>query len=145
MMWRPREPAAIRLKYCSPPERRAPSSRKPAGNWRAICTGLERGQADPVKSTRAFAHAAEVAGARIHTGQNVVSITPLSSGGYTVQTCNRTIPMPDSGAGNRRLVWPGGRDAGAQDTHRAHTRSDVGDGEPAAASDAHHWLYRIQL
>lgn len=46
----------------------------------------ERGQADPVKSTRAFAHAAEVAGATIHTGQNVVSITPLSSGGYTVQT-----------------------------------------------------------
>lgn len=46
----------------------------------------ERGQADPVKSTRAFAHAAEVAGARIHTGQNVESIAPLSSGGYTVRT-----------------------------------------------------------
>ena len=46
----------------------------------------ERGQADPVKSTRAFAHAAEVAGATIHTGQNVVSITPLSAGGYSVRT-----------------------------------------------------------
>ncbi|NKB32707.1 MAG: FAD-dependent oxidoreductase [Pseudomonadales bacterium] len=46
----------------------------------------ERGQADPVKSTRAFAHAAEVAGATISTGQNVVSITPLSAGGYSVQT-----------------------------------------------------------
>jgi len=46
----------------------------------------QRGQADPVKTTRAFAHAAEVAGATINTGQNVVSITPLSAGGYSVQT-----------------------------------------------------------
>ncbi|MCG8415377.1 MAG: FAD-binding oxidoreductase [Pseudomonadales bacterium] len=46
----------------------------------------ERGQADPVKSTRAFAHAAEMAGASIATGQNVTSITPLSRGGYSVQT-----------------------------------------------------------
>jgi sarcosine oxidase, subunit beta len=46
----------------------------------------ERGQADPVKSTRAFAHAAQVAGATINTGQNVVSITPLSRGGYSVRT-----------------------------------------------------------
>lgn len=46
----------------------------------------ERGQADPVKSTRAFAHAAEVAGATLHTGQNVTSITPRGSGGYSVQT-----------------------------------------------------------
>jgi sarcosine oxidase subunit beta len=45
-----------------------------------------RGQADPVKSTRAFAHAAEMAGARIHTGQNVVAITPQSRSGYTVRT-----------------------------------------------------------
>ncbi len=46
----------------------------------------ERGQADPVKSTRAFAHAAEVAGATIATGQNVTGITALSRGGYSVQT-----------------------------------------------------------
>lgn len=46
----------------------------------------QRGQADPVKSTRAFAHAAEVAGARIHTGQNVIAIAPQSRSGYTVQT-----------------------------------------------------------
>ncbi len=46
----------------------------------------QRGQADPVKSTRAFAHAAQIAGATINTGQNVVSITALSAGGYSVQT-----------------------------------------------------------
>lgn len=46
----------------------------------------QRGQADPVKTTRAFAHAAGVAGATISTGQNVVSITPLSAGGYSVRT-----------------------------------------------------------
>ena len=46
----------------------------------------QRGQADPVKTTRAFAHAAEVAGAAINTGQNVVSITPMSAGGYSIQT-----------------------------------------------------------
>ncbi len=46
----------------------------------------QRGQADPVKTTRAFAHAAEVAGATIRTGQNVVSITPGSQGGYSVNT-----------------------------------------------------------
>ncbi|MEX1197385.1 MAG: FAD-dependent oxidoreductase [Pseudohongiellaceae bacterium] len=46
----------------------------------------QRGQADPVKSTRAFAHAAGLAGARIHTGQNVVAIEPLSAGGYAVRT-----------------------------------------------------------
>ena len=46
----------------------------------------ERGQADPVKTTRAFAYAAEMAGATINTGQNVVSITPMSAGGYSIQT-----------------------------------------------------------
>lgn len=46
----------------------------------------QRGQADPVKSTRAFAHAAELAGATIATGQNVVAITPVSGGGYAVRT-----------------------------------------------------------
>ena len=46
----------------------------------------QRGQADPVKSTRAFAHAAQVAGATINTGQNVTAITPLSAGGYAVKT-----------------------------------------------------------
>lgn len=46
----------------------------------------QRGQADPVKTTRAFAHAAEVAGANIQTGQNVVSITPGSQGGYSINT-----------------------------------------------------------
>lgn len=45
----------------------------------------QRGQADPVKSTRAFAQAAEAAGASIHTGQNVVAIEPLTSG-YRVRT-----------------------------------------------------------
>lgn len=47
---------------------------------------VQRGQADPIKSTRAFAHAAETAGATINTGQNVVSITPGSQGGYSVRT-----------------------------------------------------------
>ena len=46
----------------------------------------QRGQADPVKSTQAFADAAQLAGATISTGQNVVAITPSSAGGYTVQT-----------------------------------------------------------
>tara|TARA_Y100001970_G_scaffold169069_1_gene206721 strand:- start:45 stop:1346 length:1302 start_codon:yes stop_codon:yes gene_type:complete len=46
----------------------------------------QRGQADPIKSTRAFAHAAGVAGATINTGQNVVSISSRSTGGYSIQT-----------------------------------------------------------
>ncbi|MDD9888726.1 MAG: FAD-dependent oxidoreductase [Gammaproteobacteria bacterium] len=46
----------------------------------------QRGQADPVKTTRAFAHAAQIAGATVNTGQNVVSITPMSAGGYLIQT-----------------------------------------------------------
>ena len=45
-----------------------------------------RGQADPVKSTRAFAHAAEQAGASIDTGQNVTTIKVLSDGGYSIET-----------------------------------------------------------
>ena len=45
-----------------------------------------RGQADPVKSTRAFAHAAETAGASINTGQNVIAISVRGDGGYLVQT-----------------------------------------------------------
>jgi glycine/D-amino acid oxidase-like deaminating enzyme len=47
-----------------------------------------RGQADPVKSTTAFAHAARIAGATIHTGQNVTAIAVRGSGGYSVQTEN---------------------------------------------------------
>ena len=46
----------------------------------------QRGQADPIKSTRAFAHAAEVEGALINTAQNVVSIIPRSTSGYSIQT-----------------------------------------------------------
>ena len=46
----------------------------------------QRGQADPIKSTRAFAHAAEMAGATISTGQNVDSIIPMSTSGYSIQT-----------------------------------------------------------
>ena len=46
----------------------------------------QRGQADPIKSTRAFAHAAGVAGATINTGQNVVSISSRSTSGYSIQT-----------------------------------------------------------
>jgi sarcosine oxidase subunit beta len=45
-----------------------------------------RGQADPVKSTQAFAHAAKDAGASIHTGQNVTAIEVRGNGGYSVQT-----------------------------------------------------------
>ena len=45
-----------------------------------------RGQADPIKSTRAFARAAGAAGASIDTGQNVTAISVRSSGGYAVQT-----------------------------------------------------------
>ena len=47
-----------------------------------------RGQADPVKSTRAFADAAERAGASLQTGENVVAIAVRGSGGYSVQTEN---------------------------------------------------------
>ncbi len=45
-----------------------------------------RGQADPVKSTQAFAHAAQNAGASINTGQNVIAIRVQGDGGYSVQT-----------------------------------------------------------
>ena len=45
-----------------------------------------RGQADPVKSTRAFADAAQAAGASIHIGQNVIAITAQGAGGYRVRT-----------------------------------------------------------
>ncbi len=45
-----------------------------------------RGQADPVKSTQAFAHAAQSAGASINTGQNVIAIRVLGNGGYSVRT-----------------------------------------------------------
>ncbi len=45
-----------------------------------------RGQADPIKSTRAFARAAEAAGASIDTGQNVVAIDVRGNSGYTVRT-----------------------------------------------------------
>lgn len=45
-----------------------------------------RGQADPVKSTRAFAHAAETAGAAINTGQNVTAISVQGDGSYSIET-----------------------------------------------------------
>jgi len=45
-----------------------------------------RGQADPVKSTRAFAQAAETAGASIDTGQNVTAIDDEGNGEYSVRT-----------------------------------------------------------
>ena len=45
-----------------------------------------RGNADPVKSTGAFAHAAGRAGASINTGQNVTAITVRGDGGYSVRT-----------------------------------------------------------
>jgi sarcosine oxidase subunit beta len=45
-----------------------------------------RGQADPIKSTRAFAHAAQSAGAIINTGHNVTSISVRGNGGYSVTT-----------------------------------------------------------
>jgi sarcosine oxidase subunit beta len=45
-----------------------------------------RGQADPVKSTRAFAQAAERAGASIDTGRNVTAIRVLGNGEYSIQT-----------------------------------------------------------
>jgi sarcosine oxidase subunit beta len=45
-----------------------------------------RGQADPVKSTRAFARAAESAGASIDTGQNVIAIRIQGNGEYSIQT-----------------------------------------------------------
>ncbi|MBT8079078.1 MAG: FAD-binding oxidoreductase [Gammaproteobacteria bacterium] len=45
-----------------------------------------RGQADPVRSTRAFADAARKAGASINTGQNVIAIVVRGTGGYSVRT-----------------------------------------------------------
>jgi sarcosine oxidase subunit beta len=45
-----------------------------------------RGQADPVKSTRAFADAARKASATIDTGQHVTSIASQGDRGYTLQT-----------------------------------------------------------
>ena len=47
-----------------------------------------RGQADPVKSTRAFAAAARSAGAAIETGQNVTGISIQGNGEYRVRTTN---------------------------------------------------------
>ena len=47
-----------------------------------------RGQADPVKSTRAFADAARVAGASVDTGRNVTAISVRGNGGYSIQTDN---------------------------------------------------------
>jgi len=47
-----------------------------------------RGQADPVKSTRAFAQAAQRAGAAIETGRNVTGIEPRGDGGYAVKTAD---------------------------------------------------------
>ena len=47
-----------------------------------------RGQADPVKSTQAFAAAAGNAGATIDTGQNVTSISMRGNGEYRVRTDN---------------------------------------------------------
>jgi len=49
----------------------------------------ERGQADPVKSTRAFADAAGKAGASIRTGHDVSSITVRGDGTYSIQTGER--------------------------------------------------------
>ena len=45
-----------------------------------------RGQADPIKSTRAFAHAAERAGASINTGQNVTAMSIRGDGSYSIRT-----------------------------------------------------------
>ena len=45
-----------------------------------------RGQADPVKSTQAFAHAAQNSGATINTGQNVTAIHIHGNSGYSVRT-----------------------------------------------------------
>ena len=49
-----------------------------------------RGQADPVKCTRAFADAARKAGASINTGQNATSITSQGGNGYVLQTTDAT-------------------------------------------------------
>lgn len=45
-----------------------------------------RGQADPVKATRSFAHAAQTAGASINTGHNVTAVRVQGSGGYSIDT-----------------------------------------------------------
>ena len=45
-----------------------------------------RGQADPTKTTQAFASAAAQSGARILTGQNVSAITQMGDGGWRIQT-----------------------------------------------------------
>lgn len=73
------------LELLSPREARAIEP-EANGDLLGFVYASQRGQADPVKSTKAFAHAAEVAGARIHTGQNVIAITPQSRTGYTIQT-----------------------------------------------------------
>ena len=49
----------------------------------------ERGQADPIKTTRAFADAASKAGASINTGQNVSSIAVRGDGAYSIRTAER--------------------------------------------------------
>lgn len=49
-----------------------------------------RGQADPVKSTRAFANAAQKMGASVKTGQEVISIAVGSAKGYTLTTVQET-------------------------------------------------------
>lgn len=69
-----------------------------------------RSQADPVKTTRAFARLAERHGARVLTGQDVTGLAPRAGAGYTVATSRGEIVAGDvviaAGAWSRTIgAW----------------------------------------
>ncbi len=86
----------------------------------------QRGQADPVKSTRAFAHAAENGRGEdsyrteCHRHHAAISRRLFSADRI------RRVSLSNVGSGNWSLVRPGWKDVGTQHTNRADTRSNVG-------------------
>jgi choline dehydrogenase-like flavoprotein len=82
-----------------------------------------RGQADPVKTTRAF------------------------SGQWRIRHPDRRsrIPVPDAGSCYGCVERPCGQDAWIEDPHRSGPRPDVGYGKPASTRSSHNILHRVQL
>lgn len=57
----------------------------------AVYAGRSRGQADPVKATRAFADAARNQGAALFTGREVTGIRADAGGSFRVETRDRVV------------------------------------------------------
>ena len=51
----------------------------------------QRGQADPVRATQAFARLAELRGARVVTQHEVTAVTPRPAGGYSLTTSGGNV------------------------------------------------------